>query len=92
MKVSLLTSFVLGASAFAPAQQSSLSCSSSLAATDFSKELGAQIPLNFFDPLGVLGGADQAEFDRLRWVELKHGRVAMLAVVGYLTTYGKKNT
>merc|ERR1719471_1500627 len=30
---------------------------------------------------------DQEEFDRIRWVELKHGRVSMLAVVGYMVTY-----
>lgn len=34
----------------------------------------------------MLEGADQAEFDRLRAVEIKHGRVAMLAVTGWLTT------
>jgi hypothetical protein len=30
---------------------------------------------------------NKENFDRLRWVELKHGRIAMLAVVGYLVTY-----
>ena len=30
--------------------------------------------LGFFDPLGLVRDADQAEFDRLREVELKHGR------------------
>ena len=44
-------------------------------------------PLGFFDPLGACANGDKENFDRLRWVELKHGRVAMLAVVGYLVTY-----
>merc|ERR1711971_1045397 len=54
---------------------------------DLSKELGAQPPLGFFDPLGLVADGDKDNFDRLRYVELKHGRVAMLAVVGYLVTY-----
>ena len=52
----------------------------------FSKELGAQAPLGFFDPQGFLKDADQEQFDRFREVELKHGRISMLAVTGYLTT------
>jgi Chlorophyll A-B binding protein len=36
------------------------------------------------DPLGLVSNVDQAKFDRLRYVELKHGRISMLAVVGYL--------
>jgi hypothetical protein len=39
------------------------------------------------DPLGLLADADQERFDRLRYVELKHGRICMLGVVGYLFTY-----
>ena len=31
-------------------------------------------------------GADQARFERLRKVELKHGRIAMLAVLGHIIT------
>merc|ERR1711935_1139953 len=54
---------------------------------DFSKEVGAQMPLGMWDPLGLVKDADQDEFDRLRWVEPKHGRISMLAVVGYLVTY-----
>jgi hypothetical protein len=38
------------------------------------------------DPLGLCEGADKTRFDRLRFVEIKHGRVAMLAVVGHLVT------
>lgn len=52
----------------------------------FSDELGAQAPLGFFDPLGFLKDADEARFDRLRSVELKHGRVCMLAVLGHIVT------
>jgi len=52
----------------------------------FEKEVGAQRPLGFFDPLGLLKDVDQDRFDRLRYVELKHGRIAMLAVLGQITT------
>lgn len=34
----------------------------------------------------MLNGASESRFNRLREVELKHGRVSMLAVAGYLTT------
>ena len=34
----------------------------------FENALGAQPPLGFFDPLGLLKNADQARFDRLREV------------------------
>ena len=41
------------------------------------------------DPLGLLKDADQARFDRLRYVETKHGRIAMAAILGHIvTTYG----
>jgi len=49
-------------------------------------ELGAQPPLGFFDPLGLLNDADQERFDRLRYVELKHGRIAQLAFLGNIIT------
>ena len=86
MKLAVLAALAGSAAAFAPAQTSSRATALN---ADLSKELGAQMPLGFFDPLGMSSGADASkeEFDRLRWVELKHGRVAMLAVVGYLVTY-----
>jgi len=52
----------------------------------FETEIGAQPPLGFWDPLGMLKEADQERFDRLRYVEIKHGRIAMLAVLGQITT------
>lgn len=55
-------------------------------ASSFEYEVGAQPPLGFFDPLGLVADGNQEQFDRLRYVEIKHGRIAMLAVVGYLVT------
>lgn len=92
MKLAILASVVAGSAAFAPVQQQSRS--SMALNADLTKEIGAQAPLGFFDPTGTCGAdptnADAAtveEFERKRWVELKHGRIAMLAVVGYLATY-----
>lgn len=51
----------------------------------FESEIGAQPPIGFWDPLGLVADADQERFDRLRYVEIKHGRIAMLAVAGHLT-------
>lgn len=34
----------------------------------------------------MVDGVDQARFDRLRYVELKHGRIAMMAIVGHMVT------
>jgi hypothetical protein len=52
----------------------------------FESEIGAQPPLGFWDPLGLLNDADQERFDRLRYVETKHGRIAQLAILGHLVT------
>ena len=38
------------------------------------------------DPLNMLENADEARFNRLRYVEIKHGRIAMLAVLGHIHT------
>lgn len=84
MKSVIIASLVASAAAFAPAQ---LGRGSSAVSLDISGELGAQAPLGAFDPLGIMDGGDQAQFDLYRETEIVHGRVAMLAVVGYLTTY-----
>lgn len=73
MKTVILATLVASAAAFAPAKQAATS--SSLKA--FEDELGAQPPLGFFDPLGLVADGDQEKFDRLRLVEIKHGRIAM---------------
>jgi len=83
MKIVALLAVVGSAAAFAPAQQSRVDTAVS---GKFDGELGAQAPLGFFDPLGLLASESQEVFDRLRETEIKHGRISMLAVTGYLTT------
>jgi len=80
--LALVASFV-GASAFAPASRMASSVALKMS---FEDALGAQAPLGFWDPLGLLKDADQARFDRLRYVEVKHGRIAMAAILGHLVT------
>jgi hypothetical protein len=85
MKAAVIATLLASAAAFAPASQKTGNVALE-AASPFASEVGAQAPLGMFDPLGLVKDVDQEAFDRLRYVELKHGRVAMLAVVGYLTT------
>ncbi len=81
MKTAILASLIASAAAFAPAKDAARSTALNMA---FENELGAQAPLGFFDPLGIVADGDQDKFDRLRYVEIKHGRICMLGVVGYL--------
>jgi len=51
----------------------------------FAKTLpGITAPLDFFDPLGYCTDATEGKIRFYREVELKHGRVAMLAALGFL--------
>jgi len=45
--------------------------------------VGSSAPFGVFDPLGFASKADQATMDKYRTQELKHGRVAMAAVLGW---------
>jgi hypothetical protein len=78
----ILASLIASAAAFAPSQVAQTSTSLNA----FEGELGVQPPLGFFDPLGLLDDADQDRFDRLRYVELKHGRICQLAFLGNIIT------
>ena len=73
----------LALSPFAPAGRMTTSSGLRMA---FEDALGAQPPLGFWDPLGLLNDADQERFDRLRTVETKHGRISMLAILGHIVS------
>lgn len=49
---------------------------------DFTSEVGCLPPVGFFDPAGFMT-KEPGRFEEFREKELKHGRVAMLAVTGY---------
>eukprot|EP00929_Paragymnodinium_shiwhaense_P087760 TRINITY_DN478_c0_g1_i11.p1 TRINITY_DN478_c0_g1~~TRINITY_DN478_c0_g1_i11.p1 ORF type:complete len:322 (+),score=70.68 TRINITY_DN478_c0_g1_i11:542-1507(+) len=50
----------------------------------FENELGVQPPTGFWDPAGFTSDGDAKEFRRRRCVEIKHGRISMLACIGYI--------
>ncbi len=82
MKLAILATLAASAAAFAPSKVAQ----TSTALNVFEGELGVQPPLGFFDPLGLLDDADQERFDRLRYVEHKHGRICQLAFLGNIIT------
>ena len=89
VKLTFLFSLLAGsATAFAPSKDTRGPSNLVLKNSIFENEIGAQPPLGFFDPLGLLVDADQGRFNRLRYVEIKHGRVCMLAVLGHIVTTG----
>merc|ERR1719210_2089310 len=51
----------------------------------FESELGVQAPFGFWDPIGFTKDGNVTDFTRRRAIEVKHGRVSMLATMGYIT-------
>jgi len=86
LKLATFAAALMGASAFVAPNTMGVAKSSSALKMGFENEIGVQPPLGFWDPLGLLAEADQERFDRLRTVEIKHGRISMLAVLGHLVT------
>mmetsp|Transcript_22046 Transcript_22046/g.37197 ORF Transcript_22046/g.37197 Transcript_22046/m.37197 type:complete len:205 (+) Transcript_22046:77-691(+) len=80
-RATLLLALALTASAFAPTGRVAKSASLKMG---FEDELGVLPPVGFFDPLGLSNSIDEDRFRRWRAVELKHGRVSMAAVTGYI--------
>jgi len=87
MKLALASLLVGSAAAFSlfptPAAPAAKAASAKPA---FSVETmpGALAPVGFFDPLGFAANADENTLKRYREAEVTHGRVAMLAVIGFL--------
>jgi hypothetical protein len=80
MKLAVFAAIAGSAAAFAPAQTGRVGT----AIKSFENEIGALPPTGFWDPAGLSDGISQEKFDSYRLAELKHGRVAMLAVLGYI--------
>jgi len=79
MKLPILAALLSCAAAFTPNSPQARSATS-LQASEFDEKIGAVAPLGYFDPLGYI--KDEAVFTRYRAVERKHGRVAMVAMLG----------
>jgi len=52
----------------------------------FENELGVQAPVGYWDPLGLSKDGDADVFRRRRESEIKHGRICMIASLGYIVT------
>eukprot|EP00424_Heterocapsa_rotundata_P000356 CAMPEP_0168648772 /NCGR_PEP_ID=MMETSP0503-20121227/10400_1 /TAXON_ID=89963 /ORGANISM="Heterocapsa rotundata, Strain SCCAP K-0483" /LENGTH=142 /DNA_ID=CAMNT_0008692295 /DNA_START=93 /DNA_END=517 /DNA_ORIENTATION=+ len=80
---------VLGAASAAAAllraPASKVSKKSVVSVCAFENELGVQAPVGFFDPAGFAADGNAENFARRRQTEIKHGRIAMLAAMGYIT-------
>jgi hypothetical protein len=77
-----LLALVGSAAAFAPSTSNMKATSlNAFSAQDLP---GALAPVGFFDPLGFAEKADENTMKRYREAELTHGRVAMLAALGFL--------
>ena len=85
--VILSISFPSHSAAFAPASQKSVD--TSLSAWKDETVVGITAPMGYFDPLGLSKNKDDATMQHYREAELKHGRVAMAACLGwYITSAG----
>ncbi|EJK69096.1 hypothetical protein THAOC_09684 [Thalassiosira oceanica] len=80
MKSVIIAASVASAAAFAPTPVAKTTS----ALNAFEDEIGALPPVGFWDPAGLSDGISQEKFDEYRLAELKHGRAAQLAVLGYI--------
>lgn len=86
MKYAILSSLICSAAAFAPAKTSTTTSTTALSETKADLEALAVKcnPLvKYFDPLNI-GDGDEATIGWYRQSEIKHGRIAMFAFVGYI--------
>jgi len=79
-----VTTLFATASAFGPFGQKAAAPKAVLKPAYIETIPGALEPVGFFDPLGLAAKATDATVARYREAELAHGRIAMLAVIGFL--------
>ena len=82
-KTILVATLAASATAFV-APSAAAPASSALKAAPLEQWPGALAPMGFFDPLGLSKDIDEQRLQFYREAEIKHGRVAMLASVGFL--------
>merc|ERR1712232_306247 len=82
MKLAIASLLAGSATAFAPAMNKASSTAMNAFTVD--NMPGALAPVGFFDPLGFAEKANEKLLKRYREAEITHGRVAMLAVIGFL--------
>ena len=83
MKLSTALTFALASSTSAFTSMSRKSSNTALQMSELNIP-GALPPVGLFDPLGFAAKANDATLLRYREAEVTHGRVAMLAAVGFL--------
>ena len=81
MQLTILATLLTSAVAFAP---SNVAPTTSALSASLDGYTGALDPVGVFDPFGFAEKATDATLARYREAELAHGRVAMLATVGFL--------
>ena len=91
MRVLAFLSLIASVAAFIPASFNNVPAStgrtSGVMKMSFADETGVVAPLGFWDPAGFCETADQETFNRYRAIEIKHGRIAMLAMTHVLVTH-----
>ncbi|GAX15188.1 hypothetical protein FisN_12Lh111 [Fistulifera solaris] len=81
MKLAIAALLAGSAAAFTSSASKATSSALKMAYED---EAGVIAPTGYWDPYRLSAGAGPEVFDQYRTAELKHGRVAQLAVIGYV--------
>ena len=85
MKLTIVIVYAPNSAAFAPTKSTTQSTQLNAWIND---QVGITPPVGFFDPLGLSNGKDEATMKYYREAELKHGRVAMAACLGWYLNAG----
>lgn len=86
MKMIVLALALTSVAAFAPTPSRVANPKTVISAKPFENEVGVVAPIGMLDPWGILDDGNQERFELLRYIELKHGRIAMLAYLGQIVT------